>query len=105
MRKALAALFLVPLLLLTACGKPLPNEGFVTAHDYSAPWVQMICTSYHKDGWCQMQMPVQHPARWRLLVDPNLREEDDAVWVAFDTNVHEQYPIGSVWRNPNPSEG
>lgn len=104
MRKFLVLLLAASLLFITACTK-VPDRGIVTAHDYSPRWMQMVCASYNSKGLCTVYMPRWHPEKWHILVDPDTNTEGGEAWVTYREDVFETFPIGSVWINPNPSEG
>lgn len=88
-------------LAVTGCSK-IPDAGVVVQHGHRAAWTQMVCSMYNQQGMCQVWMPVTYPERWSLLVDPDTSRDGDETWVYFRQNVHEAYPVGSIWRNPNP---
>lgn len=52
-----------------ACGaKNVLDEGEVVGKSYDDPdsWWTSMCVAYHKDGWCQVSIPVQQTddAHW-----------------------------------------
>ena len=111
MRRAIAVVATVAVMVLGACAAPPPATGYVRDRDHrdahDTTWVQMVCVAYGNGGVCTTHVPVtqtdHHPERWRLLLeectttadgDPSCakgwREVDPETWAAYPVGSH--YP-------------
>lgn len=98
MKRILAALTALFVLVLTACSSI--DSGTVTDkhHRDGYYYTQMICASYNAQGLCTVHVPIQHyqPPTWRL----DLREGEEEGWVYVSEGTYAATEIGDRYVTP-----
>lgn len=107
-RRAIAVVATVAVMVLGACSDPPPAAGYVRDRDhrnaYDTTWVQQVCVAYGKNGGCTMYVPIEqtdhHPERWRLFLEECTTSSDDQPscskgWREVDSETWAAYPVGS----------
>lgn len=106
--KKLAVVIVAALFVLSGCGQPAPDSGYVrdkkftAAHDTS--YTTYDCVYRNKNGVCQVTIPhehvTHHPDKWEIKLEDCTKDDDGKTkcrkgWKTVDQQTYESYKVGS----------